>query len=110
MPAEPEQLAFDDVDLALGRRPGTETGSAQDRDDLPPTVRGQLVRLAEIAERSSSGVARARSLSRLRDAADAALVVALGDGHRESGSWRALAADLGIPHQTLHRRSRRLPT
>ena len=89
-PAEPLQL-FDTGPRSSTRAAGGKT---------------ELVSLAETAVRTRDPLERARILVRLDSVANQSLEIAIAEARTAGTSWRQLAARLGVPYQTLHRRHR----
>lgn len=68
--------------------------------------KAELVSLAETAVRTRDPLERAKILVRLDSAANQSLEIAIAEARTAGTSWRQLAARLGVPYQTLHRRHR----
>ncbi len=83
-----------------------DTGQGQRTAIRAAGGRAELVSLAETAGRTRDPLERARILVRLDSAAKQSLEVAIAEARNAGTSWRQLAARLGVPYQTLHRRHR----
>lgn len=94
MPTGPEPLQLFD------------TGRSQLTPARPSAEPAELVSLAETAVRTRSPLERARILVRLGSANSESLEVAIAEARTAGTSWCHLAARLGVPYQTLHRRYR----
>ena len=92
VPAEPLQL-FD-----MGQDSPTSTRAAAGT--------AELLSFAETAARARDPLERARILVRLDSVANQSLEIAIAEARTAGTSWRQLAARLGVPYQTLHRRHR----
>ncbi len=64
----------------------------------------RLEKLASSLRRSVIPLDRARIAGELRELADTALAVAIGDARDAGRTWRDIGNELGIPFQTLYRR------
>ena len=82
-------------------------GPAPEQRRRPGTTNyGRLTKLASNADRSHDPCERAKLLVDLRAVIDGRLEDAVAEARAAGTSWRQLAARLGVPYQTLHRRYR----
>lgn len=83
-----------------------DTGQSQRIGGRTALEKAELVSLAETANRTRNPLERARILVRLGSATNESLEIAIAEARAAGTSWRQLAARLGVPSQTLHRRYR----
>jgi hypothetical protein len=64
----------------------------------------RAVRLANKLSTTTDPIRRARIATELRDIAGTIVATSIRDASRDGLTWRQIAADLGVPFQTLYRR------
>ena len=64
----------------------------------------RLVQVADRLNHEQDPLKRAKLLLQLGEVSQEALRDAIVDANTAGDSWRAIGADLGIPHQTLYKR------
>ena len=83
-----------------------DTGQRQRMGGRTALEKAELVCLAETANRTRDPLERGRIQVRIGSATNESLEIAIAEARAAGTSWRQLAARLGIPSQTLHRRYR----